>query len=111
MQKAQEFERKKETGAETKLEDEYELSIAIYQMQGKVLEMEAWIEWAEKYPKIERPDQLPTTANTAKQETIQDEVPDQAEAKKKRQDVYRDQAIDLAQMLPDAKYGREDGLE
>ena len=110
-QHAQEFEKKKAEGVETNLEEEYKLSISIYQLQGKVMEMNAWIQWAEKYPAIERPDQLPTTENTPKQTTIPDEVPDQKEAKKKREDVYRDQAIELAQMLPDAKYGREDGLE
>lgn len=110
-QNAQEFEKKKAAGVDTNLEDEYKLSIAIYQLQGKIMEMNAWIQWAEKYPAIERPDQLPTTENTPKQTTIPDEVPDQDKAKKVRQDVYRNQAIELAQMMPDAKYGREDGLE
>ena len=110
-QQAQDLAKVKEDGRDVDVEDEYKVTIAIYQMQGKIKEMEAWIEWAEKYPAIERPDQLPTTENTPKQVTIPDEMPDAEQAKQKRADVYKDQAIELAQMLPDTKYGREDGLE
>lgn len=78
------------------------LSIAIYQLEGKILEMSAWIEWAEKYPAIERPDQLPTNGNTPAQASAQDEVPDEATAKAIRQEAYRDNAVELAEMLPDA---------
>lgn len=108
---AQTMAREKETGSEIDIQKEYEVSVAIYQMQGKIKEMEAWIEWGEKYPKIERPDQLPTTENTQKQASIPDEVPDKNEAMAKRQDVYRDNAIELAQMLPEAKYDRQNGNE
>lgn len=79
-----------------------ELSISVYQMQGKIKEMEAWIEWAEKYPAITRPDQLPTTDNTPKQDTVQDDIQDEAKAIEARKGTYRDQAIELAEMLPDA---------
>lgn len=37
------------------------LSIALYEMGGKMKECQTWLEWAEAYPAIERPDQLPTT--------------------------------------------------
>ncbi len=107
-QQANELAERKDKGEEVDINQEYELSIAIYQMQGKVMEMDAWIEWAEKYPKVARPDQLPTTENTPKQNTIPDETEGgQAEALKARQDVYRDQAIELAQMLPDVQDERQ----
>ena len=111
MQQAGEMAKAKENGEAIEEEEEYKVTISIYQMQGKIKEMEAWIEWGIKYPAIERPDQLPTTENTPKQTTIPDEVPDEEKAKQGRQDVYRDQAIELAQMLPDAKHDRADGLE
>lgn len=113
IKKAEAMQAAKNMGEEIDLQQEYELSVGIIKIEGKMLEMDAWIEWAEKYPKVERPDQLPTTENTPKQETIQDVVPDEDEAKSKRQDVYRDQAIELAEMLPDVenKYGRLDGVE
>jgi hypothetical protein len=110
-QQAQEFNRMKEAGQEVNQQQEYELSVSILRVEGKKLEMDAWIEWAEKYPKIERPDQLPTTENTPAQDTIPVVVPDEAEAKRLRQDVYRDQAIELADMLPERQYGRADSVE
>lgn len=110
-QKAQAMRERVEAGEDVPENDQYEITVAIYQMQGKVKEMEAWIEWAEKYPKITRPDQLPTTENTPKQAAIPDELPDEAQAKEARQDVYRDQAVELADMLPDVKYDRTDGVE
>lgn len=79
-------------------------SIAIYQVQGKIMEMEAWIEWAEKYPAIERPDQLPTTVSVPKQAAIPDETPDEKAAKQEREEVYRDQALDLIDSLPEVDH-------
>lgn len=119
QEKALEAKKRKEE-AETEeesdkyLEEHTRFSLSVYEMIGRVKEMVAWIEWAEKYPKIERPDQLPTTENTPKQESVQSLVPDEAAAKRERQETYRDQAIELAQMLPDSgarKFYRGDGTE
>lgn len=106
---ADELRLKKEAGEEVEIEQEYEITTAIYQMQGKIMEMAAWVEWAEKYPKISRPDQLPTTENTPKQTAIPDEIPDEEQAHQERAEVYKNQAIELAEMLPDAQYDR--GME
>lgn len=81
------------------------LSVSVLHLEGKIMEINAWIEWAEKYPAIERPDQLPTTESMAKQETIPDEVADEATAKAQRQQVYKDNAADLVDMLPDVEHG------
>jgi hypothetical protein len=88
-----------------------QLSVAVYQVQGKVMEMDAWIEWAEKYPAIERPDQLPTTENTPAHETFLSEAGDnEAASLEERQGVYREQAIELVDMLPDVTDERQ-GME
>lgn len=79
--------------------------MSVLHLEGKIMEINAWIEWAEKYPAIERPDQLPTTESMAKQETIPDEVADEATAKAQRQQVYKDNAADLVDMLPDVEHG------
>ena len=71
-----------------------EFSMALYIMDGRMLEMEAWIKWADKYPPIERPDQLPTTANTPAQETFE------AEPKAAREAGYQHNALELVGQLP-----------
>lgn len=82
-------------------------SVAVYQVQGKIMEMDAWIEWADKYPAIERPDQLPTTVSEEKQTMIPDEVPDEATARHERLDAYRDQALDLIDSLPEVDHATD----
>lgn len=104
-EKAMEIVRRKQTGENVDLEEQQAMSVAIYQVQGKVMEMEAWIEWAEKYPTIERPDQLPTTENTTKQEAVTDDIdPDMVASM--RQEAYRDNAIDLASLIPEVGDGQ-----
>ena len=73
--------------------DQY--SIALYQMDGRLLEVGAWIEWENKYPPIKRPDQLPTNA----EKPI---VPDEPESvvKEIRSELYRDITKELTDMLP-----------
>ena len=80
----------------------YQLSVALYEIDGRIKECEAWKEWLVKYPPIERPEQLPTTENTPAQATLNDEVSDFETAKETRMESYRENAIDLAEMLPDA---------
>jgi hypothetical protein len=50
-----------------------EISASLYVMDGKIQEVTSWMEWMTKYPPIERPDQLPTTENTPKQDILSDE--------------------------------------
>lgn len=88
-----------ERGEEVPLEEQQRLSIAVYQMQGRLKENGAWIEWAEKYPAITRPDQLPTTESMPGQ----NEQLDAVEAVKERAQMHREQAVELAEMLPDVE--------
>lgn len=78
-------------------------SIAVYEMEGRIKEMNAWIEWSEKYPNITRPDQLPTTENTEKMRTVKDVIPDIEEAKKERAKAYKATALEFIDMLPDVE--------
>jgi hypothetical protein len=50
--------------AEQRLDAAQALTVAIHEMTGKLKEMEAWIEWAERYPPIDGPEDLPTAANS-----------------------------------------------
>lgn len=74
-------------------EAEEQLSTALFQLEGKMMECNAWLEWAEKYPAIERPDQLPTTANSQSTGTL-------AETPAQRDAVYKEHARDLITALP-----------
>lgn len=76
-----------------------ELSVSIYKLTGKIEENEAYIEWLEKYPQITRPSDLPTTQNTEPQNY--DDGLTKIEIEKERSDMYRRNAIELAEQLPD----------
>lgn len=93
-----EQEAQKYAGRERGAEEEQaymELSVAIYEMTGRIKEMNAWIEMNEKHPQIVRPQQLPTTANTPPQGLLtENEV-------NERFDAYRENAIDFVKELPD----------
>ena len=73
-----------------------QLSANLWIMEGKILEMNAWIEWAEKYPAVERPDQLPTTQNTTKMDDVAFDRPDAP-----REELYRTEAMDMVKQMPD----------
>ncbi len=74
----------------------YELTVALHQMDGKIMEMQAWIEMTEKYPDIQAPADLPTTETMPPQDmsphgtTLDD-----------RKDSYRENAMEMVQELPD----------
>jgi hypothetical protein len=80
------------------------LTFALYVMDGRLYECDAWIEWAEKYPTIERPDQLPTTANTPEQETIE------GESLQQRESSYKTNATELIGELPNVRNGAGKGF-
>ena len=71
-----------------------ELSVALYEMDGRIKEVNAWIEWQGKYPPVENGSQLPTTKNTAEQSILTDETLHQ------RQAAYQENAVDLVKELP-----------
>lgn len=73
-----------------------DISVAIYEMNGRLKECGAWIEWIEKFPKIERPDQLPTTENTPPMAgEVKSGDPDE------RMNGHRTNAMELIESLPD----------
>ena len=76
-----------------------EVSIAIYEMGGRLKEVESWIGWNEKYPKIEIPSDLPTTENTPSQPEI---VPEN-ETRAARDEHHKANAMDLIGQLPDVE--------
>ncbi len=74
----------------------YDMTVALHQMDGKIMEMQAWIEMTGNYPEIQVPADLPTTQNTPAQDmsphgtTLDD-----------RQESYRSNAVEMLQELPD----------
>jgi hypothetical protein len=86
------------------MEQLQQLTFALYVMDGRLYECDAWIEWAEKYPTIERPDQLPTTQNTPSQETLE------GETLKQRESSYKQTAQELVEELPNVRNGTGKGF-
>ncbi len=103
IEQAEALKKRKDSGEEVDITEEYTASISAYEMEGRIKEMKAWIEWAEKYPAIDRPDKLPTTQNQEKMKTVVDFIPDREEAKKERERSYKQNAQDFVDMLPDAE--------
>ena len=75
--------------ADAKRERLEKLTIAIFNMEGRIMECGAWLEWMQKYPQIERPDQLPTTRNTPKMQGLEELVGTETE----RQAEYRESVV------------------
>lgn len=71
-----------------------EVTVALHRMDGHLDECRAWLEWAEKYPPIEYPEQLPTRDNTADHPTFED-------AADVRQQVHTERSMELIAQLPD----------
>jgi hypothetical protein len=76
-----------------------ELSIALYEMDGRIKEVGAWMEVMAKYPAITKPEDLPTTATWAKQ---YEDTP-AAEMKEIRDEMYRENAQEIVAELPELK--------
>ena len=106
IEQAEKLRKRKEDGEVVDVSEEYTISISIYEMDGRIKEMTAWIEWAEKYPTIDRPDKLPTTKNQEKLTTIADLVSGRDEAKKERGEAYIEQAMEYIDMLPNVDDGK-----
>ncbi len=73
----------------------FDITVALHQMDGRLTEMDAWIEWTDKYPAIETPADLPTTETMP----AEDMTPHGATLEE-RQDSYRENAVELLQELP-----------
>lgn len=106
IEKADKIRQRKEAGEEVDIAEEYTTSISIYEMDGRIKEMNAWVDWAEKYPTIDRPDKLPTTKNMEKNTILPDLIPDREDAKKEREAEYMRRSQELIDMLPDAQDGK-----
>lgn len=76
-----------------------QVSVAIYQMDGRLLEVGAWIEVMEKYPRVTKPEDLPTTVEWSADETADREAT-LAEAQAVRTAAYHTQAMDIVDELP-----------
>lgn len=100
-QKAQPYMHKEDDASQQILA---EISLAIYELDGRLKEVGAWIEWFEKYPKIQRPDQLPTTENMPLVDHM--EGMSGEELKAERDQMYRSNADELIEMLPAKGQGR-----
>lgn len=76
-----------------------EISVAIYQMDGRLMEVQAWLDVAEKYPAITKPQDLPTTATMPPQDhTAEGTTPEEIQASRK--EMYRENAKDIVDQLP-----------
>lgn len=80
-------------GAGASVEQQGEYAKALYTLDGHLDECRAWIEWAEKYPPIEYPEQLPTRSNTSEHQTFEDDAATRAA-------VHHDRSAELVAMLP-----------
>jgi hypothetical protein len=77
-----------------------EIMGALHVMKGRLLECEVWLEWGEKFPHIERPDQLPTEGNMLRHDAISD-IQTEAQAFREREALHRGNADQLSASLPD----------
>lgn len=98
LQQAEPFKQKRDSESIQALTD---ISLAIYEVGGRLKEVEAWLDWMEKYPRIERPDQLPTTENTPVQNHM--EGMDEESLKAERRELYRNQGQEIVDELPNLR--------
>lgn len=79
-----------------------QLSIALFQMDGRLLEIGAWIEWEEKYPRIKRPDQLPVN------KPLSPDYPMEV-VSETREQVYQEVAKEIMDLVPEKDSGNGNG--
>lgn len=87
---------------QTAFQNAENVSIAVYEMNGRLKEMGAWLEMLEKYPRITTPEQLPTTENTPKQDHSAEGTTPQ-EIMDVRREMYRANAADIVAQLPNLR--------
>jgi hypothetical protein len=89
-------------GDESKIPELQQVTVAIYEMDGRLKELAAWLDVMQKYPAITKPADLPTTETMPPQDhSAEGTTPD--EIKAGRAEMYREQAQDIAADLPTLK--------
>jgi len=86
------FDEARSAGAD--LESLQAMAVALHEMNGKIMECQAWLEAAEAYPPIEHPQDLPTSDNFPPVEVSND-------AKSVREQAFTERAAELVTTLPD----------
>jgi hypothetical protein len=87
---------------ESKIPELQQVTVAIYEMDGRLKELSAWLEVMEKYPAITKPGDLPTTESMPPQDhSAEGSTPDEVRAG--RAEMYREQAQEIADELPELK--------
>ncbi len=79
--------------AEQNMEQAQAITVALHQLDGKIKECDTWRQWAEQYPAIERPDQLPTTETMPPLQPFGD-------VKGARAEAHAERTAELVKMLP-----------
>ena len=85
---------------EDNMRRKFQTMAALQISKGRILECQVWLEWADRWPDIERPDQLPTEGNMMSHDAIPDKKTEK-QAKRERELVHRGNADQLAAALPD----------
>ena len=81
-----------------------ELMTAMHFMDGRIAELDAWIEMLGRFPGVTRPDQLPTKGNTpAHVPVTQGKTTEQVS--REREAKFQHDAAELAAALPDTGDG------
>lgn len=73
---------------------------ALQVSKGRILEVELWQEWGERWPHIERADQLPTERNTV-HHGAEPDTKTEWQGKRDRERLHRGNADQLLAALPD----------
>jgi hypothetical protein len=85
-----------------KIPELQQVTVAIYEMDGRLKELSAWLEVMEKYPAITKPADLPTTESMPPQDNSA-EGANEDEVRANRAEMYREQAQEIADELPELK--------
>lgn len=77
-----------------------ETMAALYVSLGRIQECKVWLEWGEKFPHVERADQMPTEGNMLRHDAISDKQTE-GQAWREREITHRGNADQLSAALPD----------
>lgn len=82
------------------MQRKFAVMAALQVSHGRILECQVWQEWGERWPHIERPEQLPTERNTLRHDAISDAQTEE-QAHHDREGLHRGNADQLSAGLPD----------
>jgi hypothetical protein len=89
-------------GKEDKIPELQQVTVAIYEMDGRLKECMAWLDVLQKYPRITKPEDLPTTETMPAQDhSAEGTTPD--EIAQVRGEMYRENAAEIVDALPELK--------